>query len=189
MPEISLHSVCQQRRIINMRPLLALVVFLFGLPALDHSYSSSALQESRTEPRPCDVNLLPAQVQNRIKADFSSSKLQESENLSQRARLSWTGNKASGYPGIAVGFFQSLKQDSFAALLVPFGHPDAAYRFVAYDPQLDSSTYEELIVDKSDDNGASNFFLQEVPVVKFFDETSKKKYRVQAVSAPANWCA
>ncbi len=115
--------------------------------------------------------------------------MQESENLSQRARLSWTGKKAWGCPGIAVGFFQSLKQDSFAVLLVPSGDPDAAYGFVVYNPQPDSSTNEELIVEKSDDNGASNFFLQEVPVVKFFDETSRKKYQARTVSTPANWCA
>ena len=189
MPEISLHSVCHQDRIINMRPILALVGFFFGLPALDHSYSSSAVQESRTEPRPCDANLLPAQLQNRIQADFSSWKVRESGNLSQRARLSWTGKKAWGCPGIAVGFFQSIKQNSFAVLLVPSGHPDAAYRLVVYDPQLDSSTYEELIAEKSDDNGASNFFLQEVPVVKFFDETSRRKHQARTVSTPANWCA
>ncbi len=88
-----------------------------------------------------------------------------------------------------MSFFQSLKQDSFAGLLVPSGHPDAAHRFVVYNPQLDGSTYEVLIVEKSDDNGALNFFLQEVPVVKFFDETSEKKYQVRMVSAPANWCA
>jgi hypothetical protein len=172
-----------------MRPILASVLFFSGLPALGHSYSSSALQETRTEPRPCDANLLPAQVQNCIEADFSSWRLQESENLNERARLSWTGKKALGCPGIAVGFFQSLKQDSFAVLLVPSGHPDAAYRLVVYDPQLDSSTYEELIAEKSDDNGASDFFLQEGPVAKFFDESSKKKDQVRTVSAPANWCA
>jgi hypothetical protein len=81
MPEISLHSVCHQGKIIGVRSILALVIFFFRLPALDHPDSSAALQESRTEPRPCDVNLLPAQVQNRIKADFSSLKLQGSENL------------------------------------------------------------------------------------------------------------
>jgi hypothetical protein len=115
--------------------------------------------------------------------------VQESENLNQRVLLSWAGKKPSGCPGISTGFFQSLKQDSFAVLLIPSGNPDAVYRFLVYSPPFDSSTYEELLVEKSSDNAASNFFLREVPVVKFFDETSQKKHQVRTVSAPANWCA
>lgn len=82
-----------------------------------------------------------------------------------------------------MGFFNGPKQTSYALLLVPSDHPDAAYRLVVFRPQQNYSAYEELIVEKSDDHGASNFFIQKVPVSKFFGEASMKKFQVHASEA------
>lgn len=85
-----------------------------------------------------------------------------------------------------MGLFQSAKQASYAVLLVPSDQPDVGYRFVVFNPQLETSAYQELTVEKSDVHGASNFFIQKVPVSKFFDEASKKKFQVQATEAILN---
>jgi hypothetical protein len=165
-----------------VRRILALISF-FGLMAVGAPGSAQSPQVSRTEPRLCDAGVLPAGVQNRLKADFGGWKLQEPENLSHQARLSWAGKKIPACPGVAAGFFRSPKQTAYAVLLVPSGHPDTAYTFVVFAPQPGDSEYEELVVEKSDQRGASNFYVQQVPVSKFFDETSKKKFQVQATEA------
>jgi hypothetical protein len=164
-----------------MRQFLVFLVLFSGMAILGRPCSSLLAQVSRAEPNLCNVTQLPAEIQNRIRTGFGTWRVQAPENLSQQARLSWAGKKSSGCPGIAVGQFVSPKHTSYAVLLVPSDHPDAAYRFVVFDPQAESSAYVELVVEKSDAHGASNFFIQMVPISKFFDETSKKKFHVQAI--------
>jgi hypothetical protein len=146
-------------------------------------FSSLPVQVSRTGTAGCDTNQLPSTIRARLRTDFGTWKSQAPDNLSQRARLSWAGTKSTGCPGIAVGFFRGAQQPSYALLLVPSEHPDAAYRFVVFSPKVENSAYEELVVEKSDDHGASNFFIEKVPVSKFFDETAKKKFQVQTTDA------
>lgn len=163
---------------LGIRLFLTLSLLCFSVPNPGY-----AVQASRAKPRLCDVNQLPAEIQNRLKTDFSTWKVQAPENLSHQARLTWEGKKSPGCPGIVMGLFQSVKQASYAVLLVPSDQPDVAYRFVVFNPQLETSAYQELTVEKSGVHGASNFFIQKVPVSKFFDEASKKKLQVQATEA------
>jgi hypothetical protein len=142
-----------------------------------------AVSITRSEPRLCNVEQLPAQIQNRLATDFSNWKVQTPENLSHQARLSWEDRKSLGCPGIARGFFNGPQKISYALLLVPSEDPDAAYRFVVFQRQQSSSAYDELIVEKSDDRGASNFSIQRVPISKFFDGASVKKFQVHANEA------
>jgi hypothetical protein len=166
-----------------MHRTLALIILCFGMSILGGLFSSLPAQISRAEATVCDTNQLPSEIRDRLRTDFGTWKAQAPDNLSQKARLSWAGKKGTGCPGIALGFFRSARQTSYAVLLVPSEHPDAAYRFVVFSPKVENSAYEELIVEKSDDHGASNFFIQKVPVSKFFDETSKKKFQVQTTEA------
>ena len=144
-----------------------------------------AVSVTRSEPSLCNVKQLPAQLQNRLATDFSNWKVQTPENLSHQARLSWGGQKKKslGCPGIARGFFNSPQETSYALLLVPSEHPDAAYRLVVFQRQQSSSAYDHLIVEKSDDHDASNFFIQRVPISTFFDGASVKKFQVHANEA------
>jgi hypothetical protein len=162
-------------------PRFRALIFFSGIAIFATPCTSLLANSHNAEPRLCDR--LPVEVQNRIKADFGGWKVQEPENLSQQARSSWAVKKSPSCPGIAMGFFRSQKQTSYAVLLVPSDHPDTAYTFVVFNPQPDNLAYEELVVEKSDHQGASNFFVQTVPVAKFFDEASKKKFQVQATEA------
>jgi hypothetical protein len=67
---------------------------------------------------------------------------------------------------------------SYAVLLVPRDHRNAGYRFLVFDPKADRQTYNMTLVEKSDDNGSSNFFIRAVPINKFFSEDSKRKFHV-----------
>jgi hypothetical protein len=129
---------------------------------------------------PCNLGSLPSDVQNRLKSDFGSWKIQEPESLSDHARKTWVGKKPPACPGIAVGLFQSAKTPSYAVLLVPVDHPDAGYRFLVFSRKSQQPSYEMTVVDQFDDRGASNYFIRKVPISKFFSEESKKKFQVQA---------
>jgi hypothetical protein len=127
----------------------------------------------------CKSGSLPLDVQNNLKRDFGSWTIQEPENLSDYTRKTWAGKKPPACPGIAVGLFNSAKTPSYALLLVPIGHPDAGYRFLVFSRKTEQSSYEATVVEKSDDHGASNFFIRTVPITKFFGEESKRRFQVQ----------
>jgi hypothetical protein len=126
---------------------------------------------------------LPSDIQNRLKSDFGSWKIQEPESLSDHARKTWAGKKPPACPGKAVGLFQNAKAPSYAVLLVPVDHPDAGYRFLVFSRKTGHSSYEATVVEQSDDRGASNYFIRKVPISRFFNEESKRKFQVQATEA------
>lgn len=144
---------------------------------------SPLLARTAEGPVPCNFSSLPSDVQNHLKVDFGSWKVQEPENLSEHARKTWAGKKLPGCPGIAVGLFQSAKTPSYALLLVPIDHPDAGYRFLVFSRKTAQPAYETTVVEKFDDHGASNYFIRRVPISEFFSEQSKGKFQVQATEA------
>ncbi len=144
---------------------------------------SPVLASAAEGPAPCNLGSLPSDIQNRLKEDFGSWKVQEPENLSEHARKTWAGKKLPGCPGIAVGLFQSAKTPSYAVLLVPVDHPDAGYKFLVFSRKTGQPSYETTVVEKSDDHGASNYFIRKVPISEFFSEESKRKFQVQATEA------
>jgi hypothetical protein len=168
----------------RMRQTLLLAILITTVLVSSEPCSPFPLKATTAEePTFCNPNLLPLNVQNRLKADFGSWRLQEPENLSDPAREIWTGKKPSGCPGIAVGFFQTAKEPSYAALLVPADHHDSGYRFVVFNRQPGQTAYEMTVVEKSDHHGASDHCIQKVPISEFFSGESKGKFQVQAIEA------
>jgi hypothetical protein len=140
----------------------------------------TGMVNGQEEPPSCKLGSLPPDIQNSLKGDFGSWKIQEPENLSDYTRKTWAGKKPPACPGIAVGLFNSAKTPSYALLLVPIGHPDAGYRFLVFSRNAGQSSYEATVVEQSDDHGASNYFIRRVSIGKFFGEESKRKFQVQA---------
>ena len=132
------------------------------------------------QPALCNLDSLPSDIQNRLKSDFDSWKIQEPENLSEYTRKTWAGKKPPACPGIAVGLFQSANTPAYGLLLVPLYHPETGYRFVVFSRKTGQPSYETAVVEKSDDHGASNYFIRKVPIRRFFGEESKRKLQVQA---------
>jgi hypothetical protein len=129
------------------------------------------------------VGSLLSDIQNRLKREFGSWKVQEPENLSEYTRKTWAGKKPPACPGIAVGLFQGAKTASYAVLLVPVDHPDAGYRFLVFSRKTGQPIYETTVVEKSDDQRASNYFIRKVPISSYFNEESKRKFQVRASEA------
>jgi hypothetical protein len=131
-------------------------------------------------PAPCSLASLPSDIQDRLKADFGSWKIQEPGSLSEHARKTWEGKKPRACPGVAMGLFQNAKTPSYAVLLVPADHPDMGYRFLVFNRKVGQPSFEVTVVEKSDDLGASNYFIRKAPISNFFNEDSKRKFQVQA---------
>ncbi len=168
----------------GLRSTLGLVFLMTAALVFGETGSPSPVLASAAEgPAPCNLGSLPSDIQNRLKEDFGSWKVQEPENLSEHARKTWAGKKLPGCPGIAVGLFQSAKTPSYAVLLVPVDHPDAGYKFLVFSRKTGQPSYETTVVEKSDDHGASNYFIRKVPISEFFSEESKRKFQVQATEA------
>jgi hypothetical protein len=124
---------------------------------------------------------LPSDVQNRLKKEYGSWKIQESADLSKHARERWEPEKPPGCPGIAKGPFESAKTLSYALLLVPTGHTDESYRFLVFSPKAGGAGYVVRVIDKLDQKGAANYFIHRASISKFFDAPSRKKFGAHAV--------
>lgn len=166
------------------RPALGLALLL-TVPclALAQTPTTSHAAAKIAEGSSCTLGSLPLEIQNRLKSDFGAWKIQEAETLSENARKTWAGKKPRACPGIAVGLFQTSKTPSYAVLLVPVDHPDAGYRFLVFGHKAGETSYETVIVEQSDNHGASNYFLRRVPMSDFFNEESKKRFQVRATDA------
>ena len=141
---------------------------------------------------PCSVGSLPSDIQNRLKGELATWKVQEPENLSEYSRKTWAGKKPPGCPGIAVGLFQNAKDPSYAVLLVPVGHPEhnkagfnemeVGFRLVVFTRKVGLSSYEATVVERSGDQ-ASKYFIRKVPINSYFSEVSRRKFQVEAAEA------
>lgn len=143
-------------------------------------FSQAEIRASQS-PMRCKLESLPSDIQSRLKEEYGSWKIKEPTDLSQRAREAWEPEKPLTCPGIAVGHFESAKSLSYAVLLVPKGHPDEGYRFLVFSQKLGQPGHEVRVLDKLDEKGAANYYIQSTPISKFFDEASRKKFQAHTM--------
>jgi hypothetical protein len=136
--------------------------------------------ESETQ---CRLEILPVELQNRLKSDFASWKIQEISDLSNSAKARWVAEKPQSCPGIAVGEFEIPDRTSYAVLLVPAGNPQAAYRLALFTPSGNNSTSSLRIAASWDKGGASNNFIHTVRVNKVFSADWIRRLRVRTQEA------
>ena len=128
----------------------------------------------------CTSGSLPQQIQNRLTDEFRSWKIQQSADLSPRARGRWESEKPLQCPGIAAGQFEATNMKSYAVLLVPEHSPDAGYKFLVFSPKVGAKpSFEMKALEQWDGGGAANFFIRSVPIHKFFNQASRRKFQVQ----------
>lgn len=147
--------------------------FIFLFPAVVALGQQTTAKQTRLL---CRFDSLPPVIQHHLREEYGSWKVQEASDLSPRAHERWKSEKPLERPGIAVGYFESVQTASYALLLVPMGHADAGYRFVVFSQRPGQSDYDARILDKLDESGAANYFLRAMPIGKFFDEASKKRF-------------
>lgn len=126
----------------------------------------------------CSAKVLPATIQSRIKADFGSWKVQESQDLSSSARGRWVSMKPLGCPGITAGQFEST-DETYVVLLVPSAHSDTAYRLVAFS-RVGDGPYRGSVIEEWDGGGSSNFFVHKIQIKDYLSESWRRKLRVSA---------
>jgi len=120
----------------------------------------------------CHIDSLPDDVRGSLTRLFGSWKIQETADLSARARTRWGEERPLTCPGIAGGHFQDPKSASYALLLIPANHSTSAYKIVIYTQQAGGKYYGFKAVGQND-SGASDLFIHAVPNSRFFDASSK----------------
>jgi hypothetical protein len=133
---------------------------------------------SEDQSRACALAVLPPEMQRQIQANYSSWQVQDVPNLSASAKGRWQSEKPLGCLGIAVGLFQSVNQKSYAVLLVPVNKPETGYRLLVFTSRESGSPEPIRIIEQSDMGGASNFFVHQITISKFFSTAWVKKLRV-----------
>jgi hypothetical protein len=122
----------------------------------------------------CNFAALPSELQQRLKTDFPSWKIQDSGNLTENAKARWQAEKPVACPGIAVGHFESPTHLSYAVLLVPLRNPESAYRFLVFTPKNEAQG-DLTVVESSDAPSAANGFVRTVPLTKVFNADWRRK--------------
>lgn len=162
-----------------MKPVSAVISMVFLLMATfsicQQELAPTAYAEPREDGDICKTEILPETVQDRLKQEFSSWTVQKPLGLSLNARKRWESEKPVQCPGIAIGQFENTKSLSYAVLLVAQGHADAGYKLLVFSPKP-GQAYEMRSLD-SGDNEAPNFFIHTVPMSKFFDDESRRKFQ------------
>ncbi len=163
---------------------LGSILLIMAILALNQPASTSlGPVRASDEATSCNFGSLPSDIQNRLKADLRSWKVQEAETLSEYARKTWMGKKPPACPGIAVGLFQNAKTPSYVVLLVPVDHPDAGYKLLVFSLKSEQPHQEMAVIEQSDNPGSSNYFIRKVSINDFFSAESKRKFQVQATDA------
>lgn len=162
-----------------MKPLLIAPLIFFFLTA----FALGQQPASKPESSLCQLDSLPTAIQERLKKEYGSWRVQEPASLSQRARKRWESERPLRCPGIAVGSFERAQSTSYALLLVPTVNADAGYRFVVFSQKPGQSNYEPTLLDRLDEAGAANYFVRGTPISKFFDQASKKRFNAYASDA------
>jgi hypothetical protein len=130
-----------------------------------------------TQVKPCTLESLPDELRLRLKAEYSSWKVQDVPNLSVKAKARWQGEKPLECPGIAIGEFKT-NQLSYALLLVPIEESDAAFRFMIFTPSGGAAPGSLEAVDEWEKGGAANYFIRSVRIAKVFSSAWVRKLRV-----------
>jgi hypothetical protein len=128
----------------------------------------------------CKLGSLPTEIQNRLKREFGSWKVQEPSALGPLAHERWEAEKPLQCPGIAVGQFENVTVPSYAVLLVPQEAAGAGYRFLIFSPKMGQSSYELKVLAQSDDEEVANLFIHRIRISKVFDKQSRGRFHVQA---------
>lgn len=128
----------------------------------------------------CNLGSLPADIQNHLKKEYGSWKVQEPSNLTASAHEIWKSERPLRCPGITMGHFDKAKSSSYAIFLVPKKQNGQGYKFLIFSPISGQPSYGMTTLDESGDAGSGGLFIRTVGVSKFFDEKSKMKFQVQA---------
>jgi hypothetical protein len=82
-------------------------------------YVSGGLCSRARVTDPCDLSVLPPELQTELARDYSDSQPEKLENLSEHYRQLWLKDHPNDCPGIAIGHFESKSELSYGLFLVP----------------------------------------------------------------------
>ncbi len=84
-------------------------------------FLSAALCPQARAADPCDLSVLPQELQTKLARNYSDWQPERLENLSKYYRRFWLKDHPNDCPGIAIGHFESKSELSYALFLVPRG--------------------------------------------------------------------
>jgi hypothetical protein len=89
---------------------------LFVIPVYTTLCSAVCSQSKAADP--CDISILPREIQTKLEKNYPNLQPEKLENLYEDDRPFWTKAHPTDCPGIAVGRFESKTELSYALLLV-----------------------------------------------------------------------
>ena len=104
---------------------------LFFLLVLNFGWAEGSLAgKQESTPNLCGVEPLPSEIQNHLKIEFSSWKIEDPDGLSAYSKQRWKSEKPLACPGLAKGQFDDSGIPSYAILIVRKVNRQSAYKFL-----------------------------------------------------------
>jgi len=131
---------------------------------------------------PCDISVLPQEIQTKIANDFPDWQVEKLEQLDDEDRQLWTKAHPNECPGIAVGHFESKTELSYALLLV--SKPDRkrpGLRILVFSRLGPSAPYVEHLLAKWDVGTfyeGSDQVIATVPTGNYEEAMGPKKVQI-----------
>lgn len=129
----------------------------------------------------CKTAALPLEIRNQISKEFPLWRIQEVLDLNPTARGVWEESAQTGEcPGIAAGHFDGGATKSYAVLVVSRNHPKTGNQFLVFGRRAGKSSYQLMLVERSDAAEARNFFVRRIQIGDVFNQQWIKRLGVGA---------
>lgn len=171
------------KNVLHLVPILATCLAVSVACAPESSSQLATPTRVSQEGALCKPDVLPRVLGEQLKSEFASWRILEASDLNRHVAQRWNAEKPLRSPGLAVGQFDGTTEPSYAILLVSKASPKTSYKVLIFTQKPSQTSYESQVLDQSDDGGADSQFIRSVEIKAFFDEDSKKKFKVNAREA------
>jgi hypothetical protein len=127
--------------------------------------------ETRSYMNSCNRGI-PKEVLHQVRMEYPGWVVQSPNMLSNFARKRWEGVPHSACPGTAIGQFGGQEDFAYALLAVR----STKARLILYHRNVGSLGYSSWS-SKDLTGSSSNFFIQGMPVDRFFDAAARRRFR------------
>jgi hypothetical protein len=141
-------------------------------------------------PRPVarDAGAMPSQIRDVLRNKFAGWRPKQLSDLDPDNQKAWLhGANGKACPGVAVGHFESAKQDSYALLLVPDSEATRGYKVVVLTKESSGESYVPKLLDSADGDTYSGVVISKVDPGTFSDLDDGRKIQTMLDGVIVEW--
>jgi hypothetical protein len=142
---------------------------------------------SAPTPVPCDVAITP-QIRDVLRSKFTGWRPKRLSDMDADDQKSWlSGPNGKACPGIAIGHFETVKETSYALLLVPNSQSVHGYKVVVLSKESTGESYVPKLLDSNGAEIYSGLVISKANPGTFSDLEEGKEIRIELDGVIVEW--